>query len=186
MVDLLALWLPIVLSAVFVFVGSSVIHMALPIHRSEYKKLPGEESLLAAMREQNVAPGEYVFPCAPSFKEANTREMQEKYRLGPRGFMTVAPSGTPSLGKPLALWFLYSLAIGVFVAYAARISLPAGTEYLVVFRLTATVAFLAYGAAHISNSLWKSVPWISTLKHLFDALVYGLLTGGTFGWLWPN
>jgi hypothetical protein len=186
MVDLLSLWLSILLSAVIVFVASSIIHMVLPIHRSEYKKLPGEDALLAAMRDHGVAPGEYVFPCAPSFKEANTPEMQEKYGLGPRGFVTVAPSGTPALVKPLVQWFLYSLVIGVFVAYAARIALPAGTEYLLVFRLTACVAFLAYGAAYIANSIWKSVPCISTLKHLFDALVYGLLTGGVFGWLWPN
>src|SRR6266851_8791731 len=43
MVSLSALWLPIVLSAVIVFVASSIMYMLLPYHRSDYRKLPEED-----------------------------------------------------------------------------------------------------------------------------------------------
>ena len=50
-------------------------------------------------------------------------------------------------------------------------------------RVAGTAAFLAFASA--SESIWKGQPWSITAKHLFDSLVYGLLTGGVFGWLWP-
>jgi hypothetical protein len=28
--------------------------------------------------------------------------------------------------------------------------------------------------------------WGTTIKEVIDGLVYGLLTAGTFGWLWPR
>ena len=43
MVSISALWLPILLSAVIVFVASSIIHMVLPVHRGDYRKLPEED-----------------------------------------------------------------------------------------------------------------------------------------------
>ena len=72
------------------------------------------------------------------------------------------------------------------VAYLASRFLSVGTEYLTVFRLTGTVTFMAYGLAYIQDSIWFGKPWSSTFKQLFDALVYALLTAGTFGWLWPS
>ena len=50
MVPLTSLWLPILLSAVVVFAASSIIHMVLPYHRNDFKKLPDEEGFLAALR----------------------------------------------------------------------------------------------------------------------------------------
>ncbi len=47
---LAALWLPILLSAVIVFVASSVIHMATPWHKSDYPKLPNEDRVMDALR----------------------------------------------------------------------------------------------------------------------------------------
>ena len=42
MTALSQLWLPILISAVAVFVVSSVIHMALPWHRSDFPKMADE------------------------------------------------------------------------------------------------------------------------------------------------
>ena len=50
------LWLPILLSAVFVFVASSVLHMVLPIHKGDYKKPPGEDAVLESMRDRASRP----------------------------------------------------------------------------------------------------------------------------------
>ena len=50
MVPITALWLPILLSAVIVFVASSIIHMLLPIHKSDYRQLPEEDRVLGTLR----------------------------------------------------------------------------------------------------------------------------------------
>ncbi len=186
MVTVTELWLPIVLSAVAVFAVSSVIHMLLPYHRSECKKLPNEDKLLEAMRNEGVAPAFYVFPYAPKPKDMGTPEMVAKFKKGPVGLMTVIPSGPMAMGKYLTMWFLFSVLIGVFVAYLAGRTLQAGTPYLAVFRVAGTVAFLGYGVGALTDSIWKGQRWSATLKHVFDGLVYALLTAGFFGWLWPR
>jgi len=182
---LTALWLPILLSAVFVFIASTILHMLIPIHKGDYQKLPGEEKVLAEMRTQGVQPGEYMFPSACSMKEMATPEMIEKYTKGPVGFMTVVPSGPWAMGKNLVQWFCYSILVSVFTAYVADHALSAGAEYLAVFRLTGTVAIVAYAFANIPNSIWRGTPWSITLKFAFDGIIYGLVTAGAFGWLWP-
>ena len=72
------------------------------------------------------------------------------------------------------------------VAYVAGHTQPAGSVYLVVFRVTGTVAWAAYGLSHVSEAVWFARPWSGILKQLFDALLYGLVTAGAFDWLWPS
>ncbi len=183
---LLDLWLPILLSAVFVFLASTIIHMLLPIHKGDYKPLPGEADLTAAMRGQQLQPGDYMFPHCGSMKEVGTPEMIEKFTQGPVGFLTVIPSGPPTMGKSLVQWFLFSILISIFAGYIATLGgLAAGSPYMDVFRITGTVAILGYGISNFTNSIWKGVSWGVSLKFLFDGVIYGLVTAGTFGWLWP-
>ncbi len=185
--DFLAdLWLPILLSSVFVFIASSILHMVIPIHKGDFKKLPGEAAVLGAMREHGLRPGQYMFPCPDSMKEMCTPEMAEKYALGPVGYANILPNGTPNIGKSLVQWFLYTVLISVFVAYLADLALDHGAEYRQVFRITGTVAVLVYGISEIPASIWKGAAWLSTGKFIFDGIVYGLVTAGTFGWLWPD
>ena len=185
MVSLAALWLPIVLAAVIVFVASSIMHMVLPYHRSDYSQLPDEDKIRAVLRSANLKPGLYVFPfCLP--KDMKSPAMAEKYKEGPVGMLTIMPSGPPAMPKFLVQWFVFCLVIGFFVAYLTGRTLPAGANYLEVFRVAGTAAFLAYGLAHLSNGIWKGQRWSTTIKEVIDGLVYGLLTAGTFGWLWPR
>jgi len=186
MVYLTSLWLPILLSAVAVFIASSIIHMALPYHRSDYKKLPNEEKILEAMRAVGVVPGNYNFPRVESHKEMGTAEVVEKFKRGPVGIMNVVPNGPPVMWKYLLTWFIYCLVISVFVAYIVGRSLSPQAEYLAVFRLAGVVAFLSYSAAQAHDSIWKGQAWSATIKVMFDGLIYGLLTAGFFGWLWPR
>ena len=180
-----ALWLPIVLSAVIVFVASSVMHMLLPYHRGDYKQLPDEEKTLSALRSASLKRGLYVFPFG-THKDMNSPAMIEKYNQGPVGMMTIFPSGPPVMPKFLGLWFAYCLLIGFFVAYLAAHTIPPHTHYRAVFRIVGTAAFLAYGLGTISNAIWKGQTWSFTIKEVLDGLVYALLTAGTFGWLWPR
>lgn len=186
MVALMDLWLPILVSAGFVFVVSSIIHMILPIHRSDVTRLPGEEGLLTALRDQGVKRGTYMFPFPKSMQEMGTPEMLAKYNLGPVGFMTVLDNGPPAIGKSLMQWFVFSVLISTVIGYVASLALTPETTSLTIFRFTATIALVAYGLSNVTDSIWKGVPWIITAKFLFDGLLYGLATGGAFVWLWPN
>ncbi len=180
------LWLPIVLSAVFVFFVSSILHMVIPHHKSDYRGLPDEEKVLDAMRAQNVGRGEYMFPFPSSMKELGNPEMIAKFERGPVGYLTVIPSGPPAMGKSLVQWFVYTLVVSAFVAYIADLAMGPTQEYLRVFRVTGAIAVLVYGIACVNDSIWKGKPWSTTAKFVFDGVIYGLVTAGTFGWLWPT
>jgi hypothetical protein len=186
MVGLASLWIPIVLSGVFVFLASSVIHLALRYHWSDWAKLPGEPDILAAFRKESVRPGDYAFPRPACPADMNTPETKEKFDQGPVGFVTIVPSGPPAMGKSLVLWFLYSVGVSFMAAYIASRTLDASTHYLQVFRVVGTLAFLAYSGAVPLDSIWKGHRWSSTIKHIIDGFIYAMLTAGVFGWLWPR
>ena len=186
MVPIHALWLPILLSAVIVFVASSIIHMALPIHKNDYRKLPDEEKVLDGLRTAGVTPGrEYRFPYCTQ-KEMKSPETNEKFKRGPVGLLIIMPNGAMSMGKFLGQWFLYCVVVSIFAAYLTGRTRAPGTEYLEVFRVAGCTAFIGYALAQAQNSIWRGVTWGGTLKHMLDGLIFGLLTGGTFGWLWPR
>lgn len=186
MVFLTALWLPILLAAVAVFVASSILHMVVRHHRSDYKAMPGEDSVLATMRENRVAPGYYSMPHCVDFKDLEKPEVQERFKQGPVALVTVMPSGVPSMGKPLTIWFVFCLVISGVVAYLTGRVLGPGAEYLTVFRVAGTAALLGYAGAEATQSIWRGMPWSVTIKNLVDGLVYALVTAGVFGWLWPS
>ena len=185
MVPLTALWLPILLSAAIVFIASSIMHMVLPYHRNDYRPLPDEDKVLAALRAAGLQRGLYNFPHC-THRDMKSPAVQEKFKQGPVGFLTIFPSGPPALPKFLGLWFVYCLVIGCFVACLAGYAVAPGAPYPVVFRVVAVAAFLAYGLGNLSNGIWKGQPWAMVIKETFDGLNYALLTAGTFGWLWPR
>ena len=185
MVALSALWLPIILAAVIVFFASFVMHMLLTYHRGDYKKLPDEEKVTAALREAGVTRGLYMFPFA-DHKQMKEPAVQEKFKRGPVGTMNIRQSGAINLAPFLAQWFVFCLLVGFFAAYVAAHTLAPGTNYLEVFRVVGAVSFMAYGLANFANGIWKGEPWGMVVKEIIDGLIYGLLTAGTFGWLWPK
>jgi hypothetical protein len=113
-------------------------------------------------------------------------EVVKKFEEGPVGYLTILPKGMPSMGKYMFLSFIFYIIIGIFVAYITSRTVSPGAEFLAVFRVTGAVAFLAYGTAVIPESIWFGRPWSLTFKHLFDALIYALLTAGSFSWLWAR
>lgn len=186
MTFLTELWLPILLASVFVFIVSSVIHMVLKVHKSDYKKLKNEDLILDTFRSHGIQAGQYVFPCADSMKEMGSPEMEAKRKRGPVGWLNILPPGSFNIGKNLMQWFLNCLLISVLVAYLAWHSLQPGASFMAVFRIAGVAAILAYAVGRIDDSIWRGVPWSTTAKFLFDGIVYGLATAATFAWLWPN
>jgi len=179
-----ALWMPILLSAVFVFIVSSIIHMVLGYHANDKHRLPDEERTMDALRQLNIPPGHYAMPKPNSMKDYKTEVFKAKMARGPVAFMHIFPPGI-GMGKSLVLWFVYSIVVSIFAAYIGSHTISPDADYLTVHRIVGCAAFMGYGLALFQEAIWGSTSWPATWKSVFDALVYGLVTGGTFGWLWP-
>lgn len=186
MVSIASLWLPILLSAVAVFVVSSVIHMVLGWHASDFKRLPAEDEVMAALRNFDVPPGDYMMPCPTGRQAFKDPAFLEKMKAGPRGMMTFFPGGDIRMGAQLFQWFLYAILISITAAYISGRALGPGAHYLKVFRFAGATAFYGYALAHIQASIWFKKSWGTTFRNVVDGLIYGLVTAGFFGWLWPK
>lgn len=182
---IIQLWLPILVSSVIVFFVSFLLHMVVKHHNTDFKQIPDEARIMDELRKSNIPEGDYVFPFAKDDKERNSQEYKDKYNKGPVAIITVYPSGPMSMGSSLALWFVYSIVVGVFAAYIAGHALPPGAHYLSVFRFAGCTAFIGYTLALLHDSIWFKRNWATTFKYVFDGLIYALFTGGVFGWLWP-
>ncbi|QQR72923.1 MAG: hypothetical protein IPJ17_15715 [Holophagales bacterium] len=185
MVSLASLWLPILLSAIGVFVVSSILHMVLPLHRGDYHKLPNEAETLEVLGRNTLAPGIYQLPFC-TMEGMKSPDTVAKFEKGPVGTLTIVPSGRPAMGKYLGTWLVYCLVVGFFTAYLAAHTVAAGAHYLAVFRVVGACAFMAYGLGQVVDSIWRGQPWGVTFKHVADGLIYSLVTAGFFGWLWPR
>jgi len=180
-----ALWLPILLSAVIVMIGSSVVWMALKYENAEWKPIPGEDQLREVVRKLNLpAPGQYIFPhmMGEGGGEAAMKKMEE----GPNGILLLRPAAKFSMTPMLVKSFVYYVVVSIFVGYVATHAVGAGTEYLKVFQVAGASAFMAYGLALVPEAIWFGRTWKSVFKTMFSALIYACLTAGTFGWLWPR
>lgn len=186
MVTLGALWLPIVVSAVAVFVAGFLAWMVLPHHRSDWGQLPDEEGFANEVNRQSpMAPGQYSFPYAATAADWKAEAFAAKMKRGPVGFLVLRAAGNIGMGKSLAIQMVYCLLLSLMIAYVTGRCLPAGADYLDVFQVAGTVAILAHAGALPVNANWFGHSWSSTLKGIVDGIVYGLLTAGVFGWLWP-
>jgi hypothetical protein len=186
MTPLTSLVIPVLVSAVLVFVVSSIMHMLLTYHRADWRKLPNEDEVLDTLRRLAVPPGDYAAPYAGGPEAMKQPEFVAKMTKGPTALMTVAAGAPPAMGTALLLWFVYSAVVAFFAGYLASRVLPPGTHYLAVFRVVGTSAFMGYSLALAQRSIWYKQSWATTCRSMFDGLVYALLTAGTFGWLWPR
>ena len=174
------LWPAILVSAAIVWVASAIIWMFL-WHRNDYAATSGEEGVRAALKGHS--PGLYNVPHVTDMKALKTPEVQQKFSEGPLAFITILPNGVPSMGRNMGLSFVYYVFVGFLCAYVVSRTVAPDAAYLEVFRIAGCVAWMAYGIGIIPDSIWFGRPWSSTFKNLVDALIYGLLTGGAFGWL---
>ena len=176
-----SLWQAILASAVGVWLLSALVWMVFPWHKSDFSRTGDEEAVRAALK--GLAPGFYNVPHVMSPAELKDPEVEKKYADGPLAFVTIVASGVPQMGGKLIASFVYNLFVGMLAAYMVSRTASADAHYLEVFRIAGTTAFMAYGVAYIQDSIWFGRPVSITVKSLFDAFLYGLLTGGFFGWL---
>jgi len=178
-----SLWLPVVVSAVAVWIVSAILHMVLKYHRADHRQLQSEGTVAPALR--GTAPGLYTIPYCTDGAQMKDPAFQKKYVEGPVAIVTVLPSGTPNMGKYLGLWLGFCLLVSVVTSYVARHTLSPGTDLLTVMRITSTVAFAAYSFGSLQGGIWKGEPLGNVIRGFIDGLIYGLVTGLVFRLLWP-
>jgi hypothetical protein len=184
MIPMSQLWLPILLSAVAVFVASSVIHMASPWHKGDYPQMPNETAVMDALRPLAIPPGDYFIPRAGGMAEMRSPEFAERTKRGPVVLMTVMPNGIRPMGPIFVQWFLYLLVVSALAAHVASRGLP--PQARLVFHEVALVSFAGYALALWQLSIWYRRAWSITIKSTVDAVVYAAITGAIFAWWWPR
>lgn len=178
---IMTLWQPILATAVITFAAGSIIWMFMPWHKTDWSRTSDEEAVRSAL--QSTPPGMYTVPNVPDPAQFKDPDVQKKLVDGPQAFITVVPSGMPAMGGKLAMMFAYNLFVAMVCAYFVSRTAAPGADYLAIFRIAGAVAFVAYGVAYVQESIWFGRSWSTTIKTFLDALIYGLLTGGVFGWL---
>jgi hypothetical protein len=153
-----SLWLAVLVSAVVVFIASSIIWMVLPLHKKDWKTLPDEDGFMRALGAMNIPPGLYSFPnCAAVEGGYKNEAFQKKWEAGPKGFISVWPAKV-SMGTNLALMFVFNVVVGVFVAYMASMALSRGEGFSQVFQVCGTAAVMGYALGGFPGALWDGKP----------------------------
>lgn len=180
------LWLPILIAAVLAWISSSLIHMLLKYHNGDYQQLKNEDEVAAAIRNGSPDKGVHSLPYCLDMKEMADETMQKKFADGPVAFVTVFDNGMPNMPKLIGQQILYFLIGCTLIAYCAALMLAPSAEYLTVFRVVSSVAFLAFGWGQVPFAIWYGHKWSTSAKFLLDALIYALIVAGVFAWLWPT
>jgi hypothetical protein len=182
---IVSLWLPILLSAVVVFVISSLVHMVLKWHASDYGKLTNEDAVRAAIRAGNPAPGRYVMPQCGDMKDMGSDAMKQKYAEGPVGHLTLLANGQPNMGKYLGMWFLLCVLVSAVAAFLTARLIPMNPGAARgAAKLVGAICFIAYGFGTLQESIWTGRPISQSVKYLVDSALYALGSAMVFYWLW--
>lgn len=186
MIPLAQLWLPILVSGVLVFFASSILHMVLRAwHGPDCSGFSNEDEVRAAMRKGSTGAGIYIVPyCKP--EQMKSPEAQQKFKEGPVAFVFMRAAGAMNMAAPLIQWFVFCLLVSLFAAYIGAITLAPGTAEMQVFRVIATAALLGHVFGAIPMGIWWGQPWRSVIKHVVDGIIYALVVGAVFVWLWPK
>jgi hypothetical protein len=110
---------------------------------------------------------------------------QARFESGPWGSMNIV-GRKPNFASNLIKVFVFYLVVSIFVGYITSLARSAGAPGIAVFRVAGAVGVLAYCAGSIPNAIFFGKPGRFVLTDFVDGLVYGLLTGSVFAWLWPS
>ena len=182
----LELWLPTLLSAVAVFILSSIIHMVVPWHKNDYAKFPDEAGVLDALRGFSLASGEYMAPRPTSRSDMGSPEFAEKVKRGPLIILNVASSDSVSLARPLIFWFIYVIVVSAMAGHIAYPRHDLQVDSRSIFHTVALTSLLGYTGALWQQTIWFRKPWLTSFKSTFDGLIYAIVTGLIFVYFWPK
>lgn len=178
------LWLPILVSAVAVFVLSAASHMLLPWRRDEFRGIPGHEAIQAVVKD--LPPGQYLFPAGLDPRERGGKEWLARWAAGPSGWLTLVPREPIAMGRNMAQSMLAYLVVSFLTAYLATFALGAAPASFTVFRFVSTLGVLTYATGTSFTSIWYGRPWKAFAADVLDAVVLAFAMAAVFAWLWPR
>lgn len=179
-------WLPILLSAVAIFIASALIWMVAPHHKKEWRTHPNEAQVLAAIRGGGATPGAYLIPHAQDPNAMKDPAFQARMAEGNVGTLFLRPPGMPSMGRLMGQQFIYFLVVTALIAVLMVVVLPPSEGFMIVLKSVGLAAFMAYGFAVIPESIWFGRPWKSCVLTLVDAAIYAAITAAIFAKFWPQ
>lgn len=185
------LWLPIIVSAAVTWIAGAIVWMALPHHKKDMTDLPNEKQVIETIRSLGLPPGNYGIPGGGCDKaRMQDPEVQRCWKEGPLGYISLWKT-PPKMGSNMIGSFCVNLAVSITIAYLAwvtlgRLTIDGGPRltFGAVFQVTGTAGVLAYAFSHIPCSLWFGAYKRTIVMNFIDGVVYGLITGAIFAWLW--
>lgn len=186
MTPLLSLWLPIILITVACFIASSIIWMASPLHKHDYKD-PGDKegTILDMLKAAALAPGVYYVPWCGGGSKMKDPAVQERMKTGPWAMLTVMPA-FPSMAKNLGAWAFHLLIVTLLVAYVTAAGRAPGAGFLDVLQVAFTAGLLAHAGYALPMCIWHGMPWSQLTGRLIDGAIYAAITGAIFAGMWPG
>jgi hypothetical protein len=181
-----SIWLPLLVSAVAVFVASSLVHMVLPWHKNDYPRLANEDAVMDALRPLGIPTGEYFMPRPASREALRSPEFLERVNRGPVFILNMMPNGMMPMGKVLGQWFVFLLIVSYFAGNIAYRAITPPAEHHRIFHTVGLSAFMAYAFALWTMSIWYHRPWMTTIKATVDGLIYAAITAEIYVLLWPK
>jgi hypothetical protein len=188
---LLPLWLPILLSAAAVWIVSMIVWMALPHHKGDFIGLPDEDGFMDYIRTSGIKPGNYTFPDSRGRAAMQSEKVQKAWKEGPVGHLSVWPTPLTMGGKLITTFIVY-LVVSILIAYLTRVAVPPTSgatpppTFARVFQVATTAGILAYCFSFIPSAIWWSSYKRTIVANFVDGIIYGVITGAIFAWLWPH
>lgn len=180
---LMQLWLPILLSALAVWMSSAIGWMLVNHHARDHRALPDEERSLDALRALKLPPGTYLFPFAGSHSKAHQAEMKAKWERGPTGTLRIW--GKVNMGACMAQSMIVYLVTSVLIGYIGAMAIPRGADFGHVFQVLGTAGVLAYCVGGVPGDIWFQQSRRAIAVGILDGIIFGLITGAIFAALWP-
>jgi hypothetical protein len=179
------LWLPIVLSAVVVWIVATMAWVVLPHHKKDYIGLDDENGFMEYVKRSGIEPGNYLFPDFRDPQVMKSERIDKVMKEGPVGHLSVWP--TPlSMGSKMVTTFFVYLAVSILIAYLTRVAIPGAASFGRVFQVAATAGILAYSFSSIPNAIWFGSYKRTIVATLVDGVLFGAIIGAIFAWRWPH
>ncbi|MGP0070107.1 MAG: hypothetical protein ACLQGP_41730 [Isosphaeraceae bacterium] len=113
------------LAGIMVFFWGAFAHMMLPLGELGVRRIPNEDNVIGAMRDNIHEPGFYFFPGLDMSRQASESDQQAweaKVKQGPVGVVIIQPSGGEAmsprqLGTELATNVVSALLAGLLLAF---------------------------------------------------------------------
>lgn len=176
--------------AMVVFAWGMVSWIATPLHERSVRSLADEESVVRALRTQDIESGLYVVPGLPSASDAATAEeldarmagWLQRHRQGPLVSLFVARDGAEPMSPAILITgFFIDFVAASIAAFLLWLSLGRCQDYLSRVGLVALLGVFSAITCHLTYWNWMWFPLDHTLAMFVDVVVSWILAGLIIG-----